>query len=374
MNGDIKVKRAWHVLSNRWNSAITEYALSAARALRAQGWQTLFSPLAGTPAESRAQKYGIDTFSFPSFNLGQWSTFRRTAQDFHPDLICVYGGPETFLLHTISRRSVNLRLRARADELDKKFGALRGVLAHPRIDGIIVPSLRYKKYFNKISSLPVEWVRLGVSAKDFFFDENLYQPRHDRVTLTVLGRFDPVKGHKRVFALFRRLKESWPSEGGKLFLQIIGQPANLSVDDLVYMAHQEYLELDVDYGVVSHRLSIEDLRYLLINSSLGIISSLASEVICRVGEEFLVAGAPIMVSGIGSLEELLFSHAGQSYKGLSDNEIVSLWKYTVLASSRETGRERIARAELAREIFSLETMGQTLESFFQCVKEKKGHL
>jgi hypothetical protein len=35
----------WILCSNRWNSAITEYALSAARALKLSGWSVFFSGL-----------------------------------------------------------------------------------------------------------------------------------------------------------------------------------------------------------------------------------------------------------------------------------------------------------------------------------------
>ena len=371
MKSNTTARKAWHILSNRWNSAITEYALSAARALQAKGWQVIFSPLEGSPAQARAKKYGIEVLPFSSFSPRQWVNFRNATKSIDPDLICVYGGQETFLLNGTSPHSINFRLRARADEINKRFGLVRGVAAHFPINGVITPSLKYKAYYNATSKLPVECVPLGVSTRDFSFDEVIYKPHRDKLTLTLLGRFDPVKGHKRVFGLFKKLKDIWPVENGRLFLQIIGQPANLTINDLVSMAREEGLRVDVDFNVIGDRLSPCDMRAMLVNSSLGIISSLASEVICRVGEEFLVAGAPIMVSGVGSLEELLFEGAGNSYRGLPDNEVVSLWQKTILLSSQENVSERRERSVLAKQKYSLETMGDRLESFYYAVKDKR---
>src|SRR5690606_765274 len=63
-----RAPRCWHLISNRWNSAITEYALNAARALSLKGADNLFSPLAGSPAEERAREYDLRVATFARFD------------------------------------------------------------------------------------------------------------------------------------------------------------------------------------------------------------------------------------------------------------------------------------------------------------------
>ena len=59
---------------------------------------------------------------------------------------------------------------------------------------------------------------------------------------------------------------------------------------------------------------VENISELINSSMLGVIPSLWSEDICRVAQEFLLCGVPVFVSGVGALEDCLFSGAGVSYK------------------------------------------------------------
>src|SRR5690606_16517380 len=95
--------RVWHLISNRWNSAITEYALSAARSLALCGVENLFSPIAASPAEKRAKQLDLDVRTFPGFNLSAVPLGRRIFNEYSPDVIVTYGGPESFLLHFLPK-------------------------------------------------------------------------------------------------------------------------------------------------------------------------------------------------------------------------------------------------------------------------------
>jgi hypothetical protein len=99
---------------------------------------------------------------------------------------------------------------------------------------------------------------------------------------------------------------------------------------------------------------------------LGVIPSLGSEVICRVAQEFLLCGCPIFVSGVGSLEECLFSaSAGSSYRGLDFSSSVQLFVQTLIQAWQESLATRQERALEAKALFSLSTMGQRLDQTFQ---------
>ena len=77
-------------------------------------------------------------------------------------------------------------------------------------------------------------------------------------------------------------------------------------------------------------------------------------------QEFLLCGTPIFVSGVGALEEVLFVGAGESYRGKSEPEIVSQLKKLVEKSLTETSISRDLRASMAKNLFSLHTMGHKL--------------
>ena len=47
----------WHLVSNRWNSAVTEFAISAARALEGLGYQNIISPKNQSPAHNLALRH-----------------------------------------------------------------------------------------------------------------------------------------------------------------------------------------------------------------------------------------------------------------------------------------------------------------------------
>ena len=74
-----------------------------------------------------------------------------------------------------------------------------------------------------------------------------------------------------------------------------------------------------------------------------------------------MCGVPIIVSGVGSLEEMLFDDtAGASYQGLNDNECADLvirWSYKSL---QESESQKVIRSSKAIQLYSLDTMGQHL--------------
>ena len=68
--------KIWHLISNRWNSAITEYSLSCTRSLLKETSLSVYSPMIGSPAQKRALKYGLDVRGFADFSLKSVIKFR----------------------------------------------------------------------------------------------------------------------------------------------------------------------------------------------------------------------------------------------------------------------------------------------------------
>jgi glycosyltransferase involved in cell wall biosynthesis len=345
--------RCWHIISNRWNSAITEYALSAARALEHHGSQTLFTPLAGSPAEERAQKYGLRTIPLPDFGLLSLSAVRTMAGEFKPDVVFVYGGPETFLSGFV--RQVT-RIRFRGSEL--KTGPLQAFqqrLSHLSVDRILVPGTALRASCGQVfGDEKVEQVILGCDTKKY--SQSGSQSR-ERPELMIFGRFDPVKGHREFMEIFRRLVDRWPQAQPPPLLTIAGEAANVSASELLAAA--------TNLGLAEEHLRIlcgrfEHVATMMSEATMGVVSSLGSEQICRVAQEFLLCGTPVAVSGVGSLEDVLFKGAGMSYRGLGTEDAAALLRKGLLDAFTEPAAARRERADRSRLLFSLETMGTRL--------------
>lgn len=362
-----KAPTVWHLISNRWNSAITEYALSAARATHLLGANTVFTSLASSPAETRAKKHELVVSSLPHFSLRHLGEFRRLASQVKPDLVVTYGGPESFLVRFLSEQKPKL-WRFRGHDLVPSHGSRLNLMktrfSHKVFDRIIVPSQFMQVNF-PISTPPVSVVPLGCDPHRFH--RTPQQGKVRNMEMLLLGRLDPVKGHREFFPVVKKIIQLWQNQAADLphpYLHIVGEPANLGVDELARIANNHGLREGVDFVLEGKRLpKVAD---LMSRAVLGVIPSLGSEVICRVGEEFLLCGTPVAVSGVGSLEEILFSEsAGVSYRGLSLDDSAQLIFNLLRKSFFETEDEKKNRARQALEEFSLQRMGQNFEALMR---------
>ena len=353
-------KRVWHLCSNRWNSAITEYALSSALALRQVGWESLFSPLVGSPAADRAHRASLEGPHLAHFGLSETWTFRRELARLQPDLILLYGGPETFLSRAAPGRP---RLRFRGQDADgsRPLPRLATRWSMNHCAGLITPSRHIKARFDAVmGQTPVHCVPLGQARERYqFVPEALIGL--ERPVLRIFGRLDPVKGHATFFQLYARLLARWPAGEPRPWLEVVGQEANLKADMLRRAAAAAGLSEAQDWALRLERVA--DVKAMLSATHLGVIPSLSSEIICRVAQEFLMAGCPLFVSGVGSLEECLFdADAGLSYRQLAPAEQVEGLRRWLLRSLRESPAEKAQRAARAGALFSLERMGEDLKA------------
>ena len=85
-----------NLVSNRWNSAITEFGLSTGRALAAKN-DVLNVGIDGSSFLRRATGLGLTAELLPSFSIANLLKLRALIQRFQPNLIVAHGGPETIL-------------------------------------------------------------------------------------------------------------------------------------------------------------------------------------------------------------------------------------------------------------------------------------
>ncbi len=350
-------RRIWHLLSNRWNSAITEYALSTARALKDQGHATLFSPLADSPAEDRARQY-FECEAFAKFGVTEMGRAFALADEYRPDVVITYGGPETFLASILKRSRDMALVRFRGQDVDTAgFGpSLKHRLAHRFVDLVLTPSKRLADAVQRLdASARVASVTLGIDTEAY---RRIAAPPAARPELLIFGRLDPVKGHHAALRIMAKILATWPKDFPRPRLHIAGQPANVSRTHIEQWVKESQLVVGDDVLLTLERVA--DVPTLLSRATLGWVPSLGSEIICRVAEEFLACGTPVALSGAGSLDETLFDGAGFSYGGKSEDETARLFSTWLPAVLREDESAKATRAATARALFSLETMGNSL--------------
>jgi len=348
-------KRVWHLTSNRWNSAITEYALSAARSLAEVGVENLFSPKQNSPAEKRARLYDLDIVPFKDFSLTAVNEYRKKCEVFNPDVIIIYGGPESFLTKFTPRKIKIVRFRG-SEVNTSLIGSLNQRISHSHVDKIIVPGSPLFADCRKIFGADrVETIILGCSTSEFV--PKLSSRKTDRPRLLIFGRFDPVKGHREFMQIFRGMLDVWPESTPLPQLIIAGEPANVAAADLIDAAQKLGLGPDL---VVVKTGRFSDVADMMSSVTIGVIPSIGSEYICRVAQEFLLCGTAVVVSGVGSLDDVLYDGSGINYGSCKQSDAITNITQILLKTFQETDDVRLDRSAKAVARFSFSTMGTAL--------------
>lgn len=345
------------ICSNRWNSAIAEYAISTALSLRLLGCETTLIGLSESPLIARANHHRLKTVSYSKSIRISAASIKRTLSQIDPQFVFLFGGPETFLLRW--NRKKRYKIFRFFGSAFRKSGFIRQVvdyLVQPyrHIDAAIFPNTKLRDRTHLPGFYRQKWVvPLGLPAHDL---ASIKKPSlgHEKDIL-VFGRFDPVKGHREFLSYYRTYRNYALSQGSKpARLRYLGMPANLTKTDFEKAVLDAGLKLSQDV-VIDCRLLAQEKDLELASAGLGVICSLGSEEICRVGQEFLLAGTPVLVSGVGGLDEILFSKlAGASYQGLDEEKVAKIIHNLLL----ESEEQRHLRSQKAKKYFSIQAMAE----------------
>ena len=358
IEGNEAFKRVvWILNSNRWGSAITEYTLQMAKAL-SNRFEVIYTPLRSTPADKKAIELGLNVFPVEKFDGANLHFLKALKNKYSPAFIITAGGPDTYLISKLKKRKYETRIRFRGDHL--KQGMIRSFgfrLSHKSYDAFITPCDLISEQLKKKTNKKIKSIMLGVDAERFKISAFDTLSEHKR-RIIIFGRLDPVKGHKEFISIFANYKKKYPDSPTELI--IAGREENISKDELYACAEQYGVETSVSFNMGT----IEDVPKLLSSADIGVISSLGSEIICRVAHEFLLCGSRVLVSGAGATDEVLKdSSFGNSYKSCTSDQTVQLLKDMLEEPQDKLAKEQ--RSLKARDFFSLESMALGLESYLE---------
>lgn len=348
--------KVWHLISNRWNSAISEYALSAAKALRMGGAESLVTCLIDSPIEARFKMAGFHLKSVEGFGPARYAKLAGIAKGFDPELIFTYGGPETTAAFFFKNKSRLARFHGYNTEPVGPLSATTRKLGHLHVDQVVTPSCAIANNIKEYIGCPIEAVTLGIDTSVFEFKDI---SRSQRPELLIFGRLDPVKGHREFMSLFKKVLALAELHGStRPKLRIVGIPANLSKVHLLEHAKSIGLSQD-DIEIQCDRIS--NVAELMSKVSLGVVSSLGSEAICRVAQEFILCGTPVVSTSAGSLPEVFVKpEFGSSYQHHENDAAAKVIFDLLISSHDETRTTRQARAIAAKQVFSIEAMSERL--------------
>ena len=360
--------KIWHLISNRWNSAISEYALSTAKVTCALGHDILVTPLLEGPVAARFQEAQIKVLPVDHFGPAKFAKLSTINGNFLPDVIFTYGGPETTAAMFLKGKAKLIRFHGYKSDDGSLLQAVTKRLGHFHVDAVIVPSNFVAEGLRDLFSMAVNVVTLGCDTEIFHLTQNEREPRPE---LLIFGRLDPVKGHREFFSTFKILLEmSEVNQHPRPKLRIVGLPANLSVRHIIEAARVLNISPD-DYEIQCERVA--NVAEFMSRVSLGVVPSLGSEVICRVAEEFLLCGTPVVTTDVGSLPELFVHESFGGCYGPSNgpgngpkDQASALKIYDILRRSHaENMATRRARSEEARRHFSLGTMQENISELLK---------
>ncbi|BBH54581.1 glycosyltransferase [Fluviispira sanaruensis] len=328
--------------SNPWFSAVTDYSLQLALYLSQQGYILYCSEVGSTAMDQKCQEYKIPFANVPIHNQSIFN-FLKSFIFLHNQLIknkkslkyiWVFEGREhslcalsKILFPFLWKNKILIRVRGQAQGIRSN---LFSKLLYNKITNKIIFAADCVK--NRIMfDIPQDKTMIQYYSKDFsknivsnerkseeiLIDSSFPSIKSDNLLYLVIGRFDKVKGHDYLIDAFLQADLN-NKEGNKIKSQLVflGYNANLSAE----MLYDKYFERFGDgkciknkYYLKSDKLNkelfivsekIPNIDKIISMVHFGIIPSLDSEVICRVGVEFLQCGTPVISSNAGALPEV----------------------------------------------------------------------
>lgn len=358
--------------SNPWFSAVTDYSLQLARFVSAKNnTKVIYCAPAGSIALKKADQCSLQTnavpifpFSFARF-FAAWHALGELLKNSHPTIVWVFEGREHTLcaLHRVMNKklwSATRLVRVRGQAGFVRSNPINQWVYTHGVSGVAfaaqvvrnrahvtVPAAQGKVQLYCTASLKEPVIPLQTASKQVVVSRH-FSLDFSNPTITVVGRFDPVKGHKETLEATSQANFSTYLKTGQwLQLVFIGESQNIPAQELILNAasaingsvqqltskrwmiesHQKRIRI----LIIDER--VRDIEIWMRQSSFGLIPSLDSEVICRVAVEFLQQGTPIISSDAGALSEVLSKSCALVFKkGKSDELRLALEQSLVLCN------------------------------------------
>ncbi len=339
-----------HIINVRWFNATAWYALSLADVSNKNGENHSILSIPNAPVLKEATKKGIANYTF-DFNSSNPIKIFKTIISFEKfikrnnvDIIIAHRGE--FFWYLCLRRLFSFKphylIRVRGDDRPPTSDLISRYFYKKLTNMIIVTASIIKKTFIdnlRLTSDKVVVIHGGVDQEIFYQDidkrdiiRKEFNYTKDDCVVSVIGRFDPVKGH----AIFFQAMGMLYKVDKNLKLLLVGFPESISNDEIMDMAKQNGVD---KITIITGRR--DDIPAIINAIDIGVISSINSEKIARVAFEIIATEKRIMSSNIGVLQDIIPVENIYSYNDPIDlfNKVLNCKKIDKIYSYKEFYRE-----------------------------------
>lgn len=304
-----------NVINVRWFNATAWYSHMLSLGLRELGHDVAVFGLPNTPPVLKAKDAEFRTFEAELNSLNPLKlfksalAFKKAVKEFDPDLVVCHRGEFFFYFaHVRFWEKPKWKLvRVRGDRRPPQSGSVSRLLYQNVVDKVVTSSEMMRKvYLDKLSLKEQKVITLYGGVDTAFFrkdDEARYRVRNEfnikdeDYVLGIVGRFDPIKGHD---SLFSAVSELYHGGMKNLRLIVAGVESHFSMADMETKLKEHNIANITN--LVGKR---DDIADVMCSFDLGVIPSLGSEAVCRVGMEMMACGVSVIGSDVGVIPEIL---------------------------------------------------------------------
>ena len=268
------------VMANcRWWNASVQGAVMQALAMQSLGHRVTLLVSPRGPAAEKARAAGVERVKAGN----PWWFLAGTAAE-RPDVVCAHRGGDQAAAAFMMPGTFLVRVR---NDQRKASGGPGWGFVDRRTSLVVFPSrFMVERGYHGNRTGPVAVVPFPVDTGRFVPSCGPKQP-----VVVSLGRLSPVKGHRTLIAAMAEMPTGWRAV-------IAGGEDQQSRDELAAFAREKGVGDRVFFPG-----ALEDVRPLLSLASIGVVTSLGSEMVSRAGLEMMSCGLPLLAAATNGLCE-----------------------------------------------------------------------
>ncbi|MCB1059657.1 MAG: glycosyltransferase family 4 protein [Calditrichaeota bacterium] len=363
----------------RFASAMAWYTFHLARGLIQQGHGVFLFAQRNSPLSQRAKTEGIFGDFDRRFHSSDPLEIARSARalgrairEFEPDVLNPHCPPGHAYLAFVNKGRLPL-IRTVAEPRSPKGNAMNKLIHERRTDGMIYSTgsslPRYERVFLFQNTLQ-RVVPAGLDLSMFppvdrgTFREQLAIPEH-ALFAAIVARMNPEKGQELLIDALAML----PEETRKQMVILLTGDDNQqrTAADLKQYARSRSVDEHLRFLP-----RLPDIRPLLTEIDLGIITSVRSEAVCRIALEYMAYSKPIISTDVNVLPEVVYNNvngwvvSSTNPQELADALVSALKHRRDLPEFGKRGRD------LLNAQFTLEQMTSKTLDFYREVETQHG--
>ncbi len=367
----------------RWWNAEAAYAATLARELLNAGHKVWVLTLPNSLNETKLRSWNLPIITdipLSSSNPWQlWQAYRRLQSLIEEQQIQVVNAhrSEGFPLLVLLRQRLKsfALIRTRGTTRPLRDNWLNRKLHEDWIESVIVPAQVIASQLRQVLNLPSERLQViyypvNPSSIDSQGESEAQQsrlecldrlgiPRHCRV-IGIVGRIRPVKGQRILLKSFATLRKRFPD----IVLLMLYRDTNETEAEWQGLL-QDLVESNLQQSVYLYGYR-EDVLEIMRHTDIGVVSSVDSEVICRVAVEFFSVGTPVVAFPTGALPEIIQDGVtGRIAKDKSAEALAEILEWMLESPERIAGFGKNARQQSLERFDPNKLLEQTLSVYEQ---------